>query len=71
MAKSGHGGNSRHSAAHLTKPSARYDRVVDICEELVKFILLTRDSSACLTDRYNGWKSMWPNLKSGSTSSWS
>ncbi|CUX14021.1 hypothetical protein AGR3A_Cc190019 [Agrobacterium tomkonis CFBP 6623] len=35
----------------------------------MKFILLMRDSSACLTDRYNGWKSMWPNLKSGSTSS--
>ncbi|MDO9414707.1 arsenical resistance protein ArsH [Pararhizobium sp.] len=35
------------------KPSAFYDRVVDVCEELVKFTLLTRDASAYLTDRYS------------------
>lgn len=35
------------------KPSAYYDRVVDVMEELVKFTLLTRDVSACLTDRYS------------------
>lgn len=35
------------------KPSAYYDRVVDVCEELVKFTLLTRDVSAYLTDRYS------------------
>ncbi|MCA1868236.1 arsenical resistance protein ArsH [Agrobacterium genomosp. 3] len=35
------------------KPSAYYDRVVDVCEELVKFTLLTRDASAFLTDRYS------------------
>lgn len=35
------------------KPSAYYDRVVDVCEELVKFTLLTRDASAYLTDRYS------------------
>nr|WP_267901429.1 arsenical resistance protein ArsH [Amaricoccus solimangrovi] len=35
------------------KPSAYYDRVVDVCEELVKFTLLTRDCSAYLTDRYS------------------
>ncbi|WP_270374885.1 MULTISPECIES: arsenical resistance protein ArsH [Marinicauda] len=35
------------------KPSALYDRVVDVMEELVKFTLLTRDSSAYLVDRYS------------------
>lgn len=35
------------------KPSAYYDRVIDVCEELVKFTLLTRDASAYLTDRYS------------------
>ena len=35
------------------KPSAYYDRVVDVMEELVKFTLLTRDSAACLVDRYS------------------
>ncbi|MDK1386983.1 arsenical resistance protein ArsH [Sinorhizobium sp. 8-89] len=35
------------------KPSSYYDRVVDVCEELVKFTLLTRDVSDYLTDRYS------------------
>jgi arsenic resistance protein ArsH len=35
------------------KPSAYYDRVVDVMEELVKFTLLTRDVSHYLTDRYS------------------
>ncbi len=35
------------------KPSAHYDRVVDVMEELVKFTLLTRDVSPWLTDRYS------------------
>ena len=35
------------------KPSSFYDRVIDVCEELVKFTLLTRDASAYLTDRYS------------------
>ncbi len=35
------------------KPSSYYDRVVDFCEELVKFTLLTRDVSNHLTDRYS------------------
>jgi arsenic resistance protein ArsH len=35
------------------KPSAYYDRVVDVTEELVKFTLLTRGSSSYLTNRYS------------------
>lgn len=35
------------------KPSSYYDRVVDVCEELVKFTWLTRDVSPHLTDRYS------------------
>ncbi|MBY3364592.1 arsenical resistance protein ArsH [Rhizobium laguerreae] len=35
------------------KPSSYYDRVVDVCDELVKFTLLTRDASNYLTDRYS------------------
>ena len=38
------------------KPSAYYDRVVDVMEELVKFPLLTRDVSPWLTDRYSARK---------------
>jgi len=35
------------------KPSAYFDRVVDVMEELVKFTLLTRDSAEYLVDRYS------------------
>ena len=35
------------------KPSAYYDRVVDVMEELVKFTLLTRSASSYLVDRYS------------------
>jgi arsenic resistance protein ArsH len=35
------------------KPSPYYDRIVDVMEELVKFTLLTRDTSGYLTDRYS------------------
>ena len=35
------------------KPSAYYDRVVDVMEELLKFTLLTRNISPYLVDRYS------------------
>ena len=35
------------------KPSAYYDRVVDVMEELFKFTLLTREVSRYLVDRYS------------------
>ena len=35
------------------KPSAYYERVVDLMEELVKFTLLTRDVAPYLVDRYS------------------
>lgn len=35
------------------KPSAYFDRVVDVLEELVKFTLLTRDIGPYLVDRYS------------------
>lgn len=35
------------------RPSAYYDRVVDVMEELIKFTLLTRDAAGYLTSRYS------------------
>ncbi len=35
------------------KPSAYYDRIVDVMEELMKFTVLTRDVSPYLVDRYS------------------
>jgi arsenic resistance protein ArsH len=35
------------------KPSAYYDRIVDVMEELVRFTLLTRPHAAQLVDRYS------------------
>ncbi len=40
-------------AAGRMKPSAYYDRVVDVMEELVKFTLLLRDQTEFLVDRYS------------------
>lgn len=39
--------------AERMKPSAYYDRVVDVIEELMKFTLLTRDAAPYLVDRYS------------------
>jgi len=35
------------------KPSAYYDRVADVMEELMKFTLMTRQVAPYLTDRYS------------------
>jgi arsenic resistance protein ArsH len=35
------------------KPSAYYDRIVDVCEELVRFTVLLRPHGAQLVDRYS------------------
>ncbi|AWB32749.1 arsenical resistance protein ArsH [Orrella marina] len=35
------------------KPSAYYDRIMDVMEELMKFTLLTRDVAPYLVDRYS------------------
>lgn len=39
--------------ANRMKPSAFYNRIVDVAEELVKFTLLTRDQKAYFVDRYS------------------
>ncbi len=49
------------------KPSHYYDRIVDVVEELMKFTLLTRDTSPYLVDRYSerkeaGMKSRLPSV---------
>lgn len=44
------------------KPSAFYDRVVDVMEELFKFTLLTREVGGYLVDRYSERKEMAEEL---------
>ena len=44
------------------KPSAFYERLVDVMEELVKFTLLVRDRSDYLTSRYSERKNVTPDL---------
>jgi len=46
------------------KPSAYYDRIVDVAEELMKFTLLTRGVSDYLTDRYSERKESADALES-------
>ena len=44
------------------KPSAYYERLVDVMEELVKFTLIVRDRSDYLTSRYSERKGEMPEL---------
>lgn len=43
------------------KPRPLYDRVVDVCQVLMKFTLLTRERAEYLTNRYSERKEPKPN----------
>ncbi|GLS45692.1 arsenical resistance protein ArsH [Methylobacterium brachythecii] len=43
------------------KPGPLYERVVDVCEELMKFTLLTRECADYLVDRYSERKEREPD----------
>ncbi|MCJ2094777.1 arsenical resistance protein ArsH [Methylobacterium sp. J-072] len=47
-------------AAGRMKPGPLYERVVDVCEELMKFTLLTRERAEYLVDRYSERKERAP-----------
>ena len=47
------------------RDSPFYSRIVDVCEELVKFTLLTRDSKEYLVDRYSERKAAMEQTPSG------
>ncbi|SFG72429.1 arsenical resistance protein ArsH [Methylobacterium gossipiicola] len=47
------------------KPGPLYERVVDVCEELMKFTLLTRERADYLVDRYSERREREPNRLKG------